>query len=154
MKRVLVVYFSHSGVTEKSAGYIAEGVRFNGIDAVVKSISEVASPADLQGFDGYIFGSPTFSLDVPGPMRNFMRLAAKASLAGKLAGAFGSYRHEVGYEPGGKAADLLIEAMEKDLAMTPFKLGALKLKEDVIESDEGLRASQSYGKVFGQELDK
>ena len=154
MKKVLIVYFSLSGETEKSANYIAEGVRFTGSEAIVKDIAEIHSARDLEGFDGYIFGSPTFSLNVPGPMRAFLRLAVKAKLAGKLAGAFGSYRHEVGYEPGGKAAAELLETMEKDLSMVPFELGALKLKEDVIESAEGMRANQDYGKVFAQDLEK
>jgi flavodoxin len=152
MKRVLIVYFSHSGETEKTAGYIAEGIRFTGNEVVVKPISEIRTSADLNGFDGYIFGSPTYNLDVPAPMKAFLKIAGQAILRGKPAGAFGTYRHEVGYAPGGEAAAIILQTMEKDFGMMLFELGALKLKEDVVEETEGMRASQAYGKVFGEKL--
>ena len=81
-----------------------------------------------------------------------MKIAGKADLRAKLAGAFGTYRHEVGYEPGGKAAAIILEKMEKDFAMVPFELGSLKLKDDMVEDVEGMRASQAYGKVFAEKL--
>ncbi len=152
MKKVLIVYFSHSGKTAEMADYVAEGVRFTGNQAVVKSISEIKAIEDLLGYDGYIFGSPTFSLDIPGPMKSFLSKENQANLKGKLGGAFGAYKHEVGYEPGGKAASLIMDTMEKEYQMVPFDLGALKLKEDLIETREGMRACQDYGKVFGEKL--
>jgi flavodoxin len=152
MKRVLIVYFSHSGETEKSAGYIAEGIRFTGTEAVVKPIADIRTSADLNGYDGYIFGSPTYNLDIPAPVKSFLKTAGQAVLKGKLAGAFGTYRHEVGYAPGGEAAAKILETMEKDFGMMRFELGAFKLKEDVVEETEGMRASQDYGKVFGEKL--
>ena len=56
MKKVLIAYFSATGTTEKMAGYVAEGVRFSGQEAVTKNISDIKSPDDLAGYDGYIFG--------------------------------------------------------------------------------------------------
>ncbi|MFQ5715289.1 MAG: flavodoxin family protein [Candidatus Scalinduaceae bacterium] len=40
MKKVLIVYFSRTGKTEKMAEYIAEGVRFSGNSAEIKKLSE------------------------------------------------------------------------------------------------------------------
>jgi len=100
MKKVLIAFFSHSGKTEQMAEYIAEGVRIKGQQASVEDISEIKTSADFEGYDGYIFGSPTFSLDVPAPMKAFLTLFAKSNLEGKLAGSFGSYSHEVSYQPG------------------------------------------------------
>ncbi len=152
MNKILIIYFSHSGTTEKTAQYIAEGIRFSGCEAFIKAVSEIQTTADLKGFDGYIFGSPTYSSDVPPPMQVFLKLAGQADLRGKLAGAFGTYRHEVGYAPGGEAAAKILETMEKEFGMQTFELGALKLKEDIVETSEGLRTSQAYGKIFGEKL--
>ena len=72
MKKVLVAYFSSSGKTEAMAIYIAEGVRFNGIQAKVMKTSEIKNVDDIAGYDGYIIGSPTFSLDIPAPVKSFL----------------------------------------------------------------------------------
>lgn len=152
MKKVLIAFFSHSGKTEQMAEYVAEGVRIKGLEATVKDISEVKTAADIEGYDGYIFGSPTFSLDMPAPMRTFLALPDKIDLKGKLAGSFGSYSHEVSYQPGAVAATLILETMERELKMEPFSLGPLRLKEDLVETREGMRACQDYGKAFGEKL--
>jgi hypothetical protein len=36
--------------------------------------------------------------------------------------------------------------------MQPFELGSFKLKEAIVETAEGARACQDYGKVFGEKL--
>ena len=37
MKKVLVAYYSRTGLTEKMAGFVAEGVRFSGNEAEVNT---------------------------------------------------------------------------------------------------------------------
>jgi flavodoxin len=152
MAKVLVVYYSQTGMTEKMASYIAEGIRFTGNLADTEPISKIIGADDLKGYDGYIFGAPTISLDVPEPMKAFLNLAKSATLKGKLGGAFGPYRHEVAYAPGGKAAEILFDTLENALEMEPFELGPLRLKEAMVDDIEGLRACQAYGKAFGEEL--
>jgi flavodoxin len=152
MAKVLIVYYSQTGLTEKMANYIGEGIRFTGNMADTKSISNITGPDDLNGYDGYIFGSPTISLDVPESMKAFLNLARSATLKGKLGGAFGPYRHEVSYAPGGKAAEMLFDTLECTFGMEPFGLGPLRLKEVVVNNIEGVRACQAYGKAFGEEL--
>jgi len=90
MKRVLIAYSSATGMTEKMATYIAEGIRFSGHEAVTEKVENIKDATELAGYDGYIFGSPTYSLDVPEPMKAFLLMAEKAGLEGKLGGAFGS----------------------------------------------------------------
>jgi len=41
MSKILIVYFSRTGTTEKMANYIAEGVRFAGADAELKKVSQI-----------------------------------------------------------------------------------------------------------------
>jgi flavodoxin len=146
MKKVLVAYFSLTGKTEKMAEYIAEGVRFTGCQATIKKISEIKNANDLAGYDGYIFGSPTYHRDMAEPMKTFLFLARTANLEGKLAGAFGSYTHS------GDAPAIIFDTMQYVYKMQPFELGSFNLKEAVVETSEGMRACQDYGKVFGEKL--
>src|SRR3989337_581330 len=94
MKKVLIAYYSRAGNTEQMAQYIAEGVRMSGQQVAVKKVSDIKKAEELAGYDGYIFGSPTYFLDAPEPVKTFLFLAQKADLTGKLGGAFGSYTHD------------------------------------------------------------
>jgi len=146
MKRVLIAYFSLTGNTEEMAEYIAEGVRFGGQQVVTKKIADIKSHKDLAGYDGYIFGSPTYHRDMAEPMKTFLFLARKADLKGKLAGAFGSYTHS------GDAPAVIFDTMQYVYKMEAFELGSFNLKEEAIETAEGTRACQDYGRVFGEKL--
>jgi flavodoxin len=152
MKRVLIVYFSSSGKTETMAEYIAEGVRFSGHQAVLKKMGEVQDSMELAGYDGYIFGSPTFSLDLPEPAKTFLAKMEKENLAGKLGAAFGSYRHDVAYQHDDYAPAIILDALQKKHKMNLFELGPFNLKEDVVETSEGMKACHDYGRVFGENL--
>jgi flavodoxin len=153
MKRVLIAYFSASGTTEKMAGYIAEGVRFSGQEAVTRRIGDFKTTAEISGYDGYIFGSPTYSLDVPRPMKTFLLMAEKAGLEGKMGGAFGSYTHEVAYKHDTYAPAIIFGDLQSKLKMEPFELGPFTLREDVVGTGEGMKTCQDYGRVFGEKLD-
>ena len=146
--KVLIAYISLSGTTEKMAEYIAEGVRFSGQQVVVKKISDIKSANDLADYDGYIFGSPTYHRDMAEPMKTFLFLAKKTNLEGKLAGAFGSYTHS------GDAPAIIFDTMQYVYKMVPFELGSFNLKEAVIETSEGTRSCQDYGRVFGEKVSK
>lgn len=152
MKKVLIVYFSATGKTRMMADYIAEGVRFNGHQAVVRDMKDIKEVSDLEGYDGYIVGSPTFSLDVPGPMKQFLDLIPKAKMAGKLSGAFGPYHHDAGYKHDSFAPAQIFNTLHKDHRMKEFYLGPLNLQDDKVETDEGTRTCQDYGRVFGEKL--
>jgi flavodoxin len=146
VKKVLIAYFSLTGKTEKMAEYVAEGVRFAGCQAALKKISELKKAEDLSGYDGYIFGSPTYHRDMAEPMKTFLFLAKKANLEGKLAGAFGSYTHS------GDAPALIFDTMQYVYKMIPFELNSFNLKEAIVETQEGMRSCQDYGRVFGEKL--
>jgi flavodoxin len=147
MKKVLIAYFSLTGKTEKMAEYVAEGVRFGGYQATSKKISEIKNAGDLAGYDGYIFGSPTYHRDMAEPMKTFLFLARKADLEGKLAGAFGSYTHS------GDAPAIIFDTMQYVYKMQPFELGSFNLKEAIVETSEGMRSCQDYGRVFSEKLE-
>jgi flavodoxin len=146
MNKVLIAYFSLTGKTQKMAEYIAEGVRFAGGQAEVKNITELKKADDFSGYEGYIFGSPTYHRDMAEPFKTFLFLARKVNLEGKLAGSFGSYTHS------GDAPGIILETMQYVFKMRPFELSSLRLKEDLVETREGMKACQDYGKVFGEKI--
>ena len=135
------------------AAYIAEGVRFTGQEAVIKTIEELNSISALAGYDGYIFGSPSYSSGVPEPMKTFLLMMAKADLKGKKGGTFGPYRHDVGYKHDAYAPAIILDTLQTKYGMKPFELGPFALKENLVETGDGIRACQDYGRVFGQKLD-
>ena len=146
MKKVLISYFSRTGKTQQMAEYIAEGVRISGHDAEIRKISEIKNEKELAGFDGYIFGSPTYHRAMPGLVETFLFLAQKANLSGKVGGAFGSYTHS------GDAPKMIFDTMEFVYKMNVVDLGSLNLLEQVLDTREGLKACQDYGKAIGEKL--
>jgi flavodoxin len=152
MKRVLIAYFSATGMTEKMAEYIAEGIRFSGQEAVTKRIEDIKTATEIAGYDGYIFGSPTYALDLPEALKSFLLMTEKAGLAGKMAGAFGSYTHDVGYEHDTLAPAIIFNTLQSVGKMKPFELDPFTLQEDVVETSQGMETCQDYGRVFGESL--
>ena len=146
MKKVLVAYVSRSGNTKKMAEYIAEGVRFGGSEAEITPISKLQSEKDLAGYDGYIFGCPTYHRDMTAGMKTFLFIAEKAALSGKIGGAFCSFTHS------GESGEMIYDTMQHVYKMDMVNLGALQLKEQVLETPEGIRACQDYGRAVGEKL--
>jgi len=146
MKKVLIGYVSRTGTTGKMAEYIAEGIRMNGHEVELIKIAEIKDEKALVGYDGYIFGCPTYHRDLTGGMKTFLFLAQKVNMVGKIGGAFGSYTHS------GESAQMIYETMQHVYNMDMLDLGALNLKESVVPTDEGRRACQDYGKAIGSKF--
>jgi len=150
MAKVLVVYFSASGTTERMAEYVAEGIRIAGYEADLRKTEEIAGPHDLAGYDAYIFGCPTYHLDMPQSFASLLDTAAKAGLDGKAGGAFSSRAHPSS-EDGG-AAERVFSVMESRLGMRMTDLGPFDAMDDVVNAPDGIRACQEYGKAVAKML--
>jgi NAD(P)H dehydrogenase (quinone) len=146
MNKILVAYVSRTGNTRKMAEFIAEGIRFSGHDPILKKVSEIKNEKDLEGYNGFIFGCPTYHRDMTSGMKTFLFIAEKSNLLGKMGGAFGSYTHS------GESAQMIFDTMEFVFKMDMVDLGALNLKEAIIDTPDGLRACQDYGKAVGQKF--
>ncbi len=146
MKKVLIGYVSRTGNTKTMAEYIAEGVRISGNEAVLEKISNIKKAEDMYGYDGYIFGCPTYHRDMTAGMKTFLFIAQNANLLGKIGGAFGSYTHS------GESANMIYDTMLHVFKMDMTDLGALNLKEAVVGQPDGTRACQDYGKAVGQKF--
>lgn len=146
MHKVLVAYISRTGMTEKMANFIAEGIRMTGKEAVVKKTTEIKKETEMQDFDGYIIGCPTYHRDMTAGMKNFLFLSQKANLVGKMGGAFCSYTHS------GESGPMIYDTMQHVFKMDMVDLGSLNLKEMVIDTQEGIKACQDYGKAVAAKL--
>jgi flavodoxin len=146
MRKVLITYYSRTGKTEKMAEYIAEGVRFSGNSADIRKLSDIKNEKELEGYDGYILGCPTYHRDMTANMKTFLFLVEKANLNGKVGGAFGSYTHS------GDAPKYIFDTMENVFKMNMTSLGSFNLLENLVEGTEGMRACQDYGKSISEKL--
>ncbi|NQT08403.1 NAD(P)H-dependent oxidoreductase [Candidatus Bathyarchaeota archaeon] len=89
--KVLIVYDSRSGNTEKMAHAVSEGVSEEGLDVEVKRVEE-ASVDELPGMDGLILGSPVYYGLPTAKIKEFIDDSVKyhGKLDGKVGGAFAS----------------------------------------------------------------
>lgn len=94
MKTIAIIYHSAHGHTEHIARHVLEGAqRVPGIRAELVLADDLArSPDALLGYDGFLFGSPTYLGGVSGPFKRFMdatgRLWKTQQLKSKLAAGF------------------------------------------------------------------
>ena len=91
MSKILIVYVTTTGNTEKMANAIADGAKSAGADVTLKTVAD-ASVAELADYDVVAFGSPAMGAEVieEAEMEPFFSEAA-GSLKGKKVAVFGSY---------------------------------------------------------------
>lgn len=111
MPKVLVLFYSRTGNTEKMAQAVAEGARnVQGVDVELKYY---ARAGELASVDALVIGMPTYDGDVTRDMKNLLEevAAKKVDLKGKIGAAFGSY----GWS--GEAPHLILEILENRFEM-------------------------------------
>ena len=108
------------------------------------SVKEVKNESDLDGYDGYVFGSATYHGEMLQGMKTFLFLAEKANLEGKVGGAFGSF----GWS--GEANDRIFETMKHILKMDLVG-DTLRLKSSSLEG--GMTMAQDYGRAIAKKFD-
>ncbi|GAB5047529.1 flavodoxin family protein [Thermodesulfovibrio sp. TK110] len=91
MKKVLVLYYSRTGNTEKMAKMIAQGLADKGINVDLKKVEE-ASVDSLPEYDGFIIGSPNYFGTMAAEVKKFIDESVKyyRKIEGKLVAAFTS----------------------------------------------------------------
>lgn len=143
MPRALVAYATRTGDTQDMANYVAEGIRFSGVEAKVVNASEIRTEEDLTGYDAYVFGSATYHGEMMQAMKTLLFLAAKLDLSGKTGGSFGAY----GWS--GEAPERIYETMRHVLKMDMVD-GPLRLKTAVLQG--GPQMAQDYGRGVGRRI--
>jgi len=111
MSKILILYYSRTGNTEKMAKAVEEGVRT--IQGVEVELNYYITPETLGNFDAIIVGAPTYHHDMIIGMKDLFEEAAVkgVNLKGKIGAAFGSY----GWS--GEAPKLVLEIMKNKFEM-------------------------------------
>ena len=143
MAKALIVYATRSGDTKNIADLIAEGVRFIGAEAKVVNVTEIKKEADLEGYNGYVFGSATYHGEMMQSMKTMLFLAEKIDLEGKPGGAFGAF----GWS--GEAPDRIYDTMKNIFKMDMVK-EPLRLKNASLGG--GTQMAQDYGRGLGNKF--
>jgi NAD(P)H dehydrogenase (quinone) len=92
MAKILIVYHSQTGNTEKMAFAIAEGAKqVKGVKVAVKNVDQTSNE-DMFDADGIIVGSPTYYGQMSGKIKTFFDKSVDihGKLAGKVGAAFTS----------------------------------------------------------------
>jgi len=111
MPKILVLYYSRTGNTEKMAKAVAEGAR--SVQGVDVELNYYISPEELASFNAILVGAATYHHDMPVSFKTFFEEVAvkNINLKGKVGAAFGSY----GWS--GEASKLVIEIMKNKFEM-------------------------------------
>ena len=92
MAKILIIFDSRTGNTEKMASAVAEGAKqVKGVEVDVKKVDK-ATLEDLQAADGIIMGSPTYYGGMSGKLKGFIDKSVEihGKLKGKVGAAFTS----------------------------------------------------------------
>ncbi|MGE5256347.1 MAG: flavodoxin domain-containing protein [Hyphomicrobiales bacterium] len=143
MGKILIVYATRTGETQAIAELIGEGIRMAGHQADVVNVKNIKSEADLDGYDGYAFGSATYHGDMLQAMKTFLFTAEKAQLEGKTGGAFGSF----GWS--GEANGRIYQTMQHIFKMD-MVADCLRLKSSSLGG--GVNMAQEYGRQLARKL--
>ena len=135
MSKILVLYYSRTGNTEKMAKAIVEGAKSGG--KVEVELSYHVDAEDLSKFTAILVGTPTYNHEIPIEMELLFEDAAvkNISLKGKLGAAFGSY----GWS--GEAPKSVLEIMKNKFEMQviePPLLAKYTPDEKVLDKCRGL----------------
>ena len=111
MKKILVLYYSRTGNTEKMANAVFEGAQSEGNIEVELNFHVDAE--SLNSYDAILVGAPTYHHEMPVDFKNLFEEAAVQgqNLKGKIGAAFGSY----GWS--GEAPKLILEIMKNKFEM-------------------------------------
>ena len=143
MGRALIVYTTRTQATLEIAELIAEGLRFSGQEAVVRDVKAIKNETDLEGYDAYVFGSPTYHGEMLQPMKTFLFLAEKVDLENKIGGPFGAQGWSTEAEE--RIYQTMQTVFKMDMVSEPLLLKSASL-------GGGLQMAQDYGRAIAKKM--
>lgn len=145
MPKVLVIYYSRTGNTEKMAKSIVESIRK--VDGVEVDMEYHVDATELANYDAIVVGTPTYHHDTVLGMKDLFENAAvkNVNLKSKIGAVFGSY----GWS--GEGPKLILEIMENKFEMHVIKPPLLvKYSPD----QAALEKCREFGKMIAERLQK
>lgn len=143
MPKILILYYSRTGNTEKMAKAVAEGAKT--VQGVEVELEYHAPPETLSSFDALAVGIPTYHHDMTVDMKNLFEEAAvkNVNLKGKVGAVFGSY----GWS--GEAPRMVLEILKNKFEMQVIEPPLLiKYAPD----QTGLEKCREFGKRISERL--
>jgi flavodoxin I len=143
MPKVLVLYYSRTGNTEKMARAVVEGAKT--VEGTEPELTYYVAPETLSSFEAMIVGTPTYHHDMTLDMKILFEEAAarNANLKGRIGAAFGSY----GWS--GEAPRLVLEIMKNKFEMNvPEPPLLIKYAPD----QQGLEKCKELGQRIAERL--
>ena len=97
MAKALVIYYSRSGNTKKMAESILEGIKKEGVEALIKDVKDVTVD-QLTKYEAIIIGSPTYYGSMSAEIKKLLDDSVKfhGKLEGKIGAAFSSSANVAG----------------------------------------------------------
>lgn len=143
MTKLLILYDSQTGNTEKMAEAVAEGAR--SVPGVEVEVKYYARPEELAEADAILFGSPTYYHALTVPIKQVLEETSKAGvkLEGKVGAAFGSY----GWS--GEAPKQILEILKNRFQMKTIELPINILYEP---KPEQLEECRKLGKTAAERI--
>ncbi len=140
MTRVMIVYETRSGNTEKIKKAVEEGLKEKGAEVVSKKIKD-ANVNDFSNFDAVVLGSPTYHHDLIPAMKRFLFKMEQVDLKGKVGAAFGSF----GWS--GESVGMMTDTMKHIFEMDVIEPGLrIKRKPD----KDGLEKCKEFGRKIAE----
>lgn len=91
MAQALVIYYSRTGNTKKMAESVAEGIKNEGMEVIIKEVKDVDA-GELLKYDAIAIGSPTYYGSMASEIKKLLDESVKfhGKLDGKIGAAFAS----------------------------------------------------------------
>jgi len=150
--KIVVIYDSKTGNTEKMAKAIAEGAG-KAAQVELKKIGEAFPLTVMADADGVAFGSPVYYADISNPMKDFLShvetyiKANKKRINDKPAAIFGSY----GYD-GAWIMEERLKVRIKALGYKPMDEVLVMIDTDLKYNAKSLEKAKEFGKKFAESL--
>ncbi|OGD44996.1 hypothetical protein A3K69_00960 [Candidatus Bathyarchaeota archaeon RBG_16_57_9] len=150
--KIVVIYDSKTGNTEKMAKAIAEGAG-EAAQVELKKIGEAFPLTVMADADGVAFGSPVYYADISNPMKDFLAhvesyiKASKKKINDKPAAIFGSY----GYD-GAWIMEERLKVRIEALGYKPMGKVLVMIDTELKYNAKSLDKAREFGKKFAESL--
>jgi len=144
-KKVVVVYESMWGATEKMARKIVEGISDSGITVKlfdITSADRTEVVKEMLDAKGYLFGSSTHDNGMLPTIAGFLEFVKGLKPKARIAGLFGSY----GWA-GGAAV-----SMERSVKESGIEIAVVPITAKYMPAEDELKKCYDYGKEFAGKL--